>query len=80
MAGRFRYSHQRCEVMQIEEAMDVITADGETLGIIGHLLVPDGLEIRTGRQSHIIPTLWVLEVTDKVYILKSAVDARAGWV
>lgn len=66
--------------MQITEGMEVITSDGQTLGIIEHLLVPDSLRIKTGGHSHIILTLWVLQVTDKVHLIKYVADAKAGWV
>lgn len=66
--------------MQITEGMEVITSDGEKLGFIEHLLVPDSLQIRADGQSNIIPTMWVYQVIDKVHLMKLAADARAGWM
>ena len=67
----------------IKEHMDVIAADGETVGAVDHLEGQDQIKLtKSGSsdgQHHFIPLSWVDHVDQHVHLNKNAQDVMSGW-
>ena len=67
---------------QIVEHMEVISADGQTIGTVDHLDGPDRIKLAKSTspdgQHHHVPFTWIDHIDQHVHLKKTLADIKAG--
>lgn len=70
------------DASRIVPHMEVISADGQTIGQVDHLDGPDRIKLaRSGSpdgQHHMVPFSWIEHVDEHVHLVKTLAEIKAG--
>lgn len=74
---------QRQSLRQVQEHQEVVGSDGSHVGTVDHVR-GDGILLTksdkdAGGRHHSVPCSWIVEVSDKVKVNRTAAQAQALW-